>query len=338
MEVLLTASAIAERVRYVLEAPKGERYAIVAFIGARPLQWIAQPAGLRVFCWPSAGGTHPDGIDALVKEGAQVAFVEHLHSKVYHSARGTVLGSPNLSANALGGVLTETAVFLPPENFPIDAQLTKLARGFCGPGTSEFAARLALLRIEHNAYRQRNPALDAPSQSTDIGNLIEVETGPAQSFGEWFHSPNRSDWQLGAWTHHSSIPDDVAEQQQDSTGTEAANWISDERPDKYQLMLPTLECRFFQKSYRITKKGMRWWFPNVVRMTNNPAWADNAHIFLAQELVPAGCSVPFNIDEPGFHQALSNAVNELGEKSEHIIGAVTPKFIDTIARYYFEPA
>jgi hypothetical protein len=113
MEILLTAGAIAERVRYVLEAPEGERYAIVAFIGARPLTCVKKPRNLHIYCWPSAGGTHPDGVDSLVKEGANVAFVECLHSKVYHSERGTVVGSANLSSNALGGTLTERAVYLP---------------------------------------------------------------------------------------------------------------------------------------------------------------------------------------------------------------------------------
>lgn len=338
MEVLLTASVIAERVRYVLEAPVGKRYAIVAFIGARPLHWIGCAEGLQVFCWPLAGGTHPDGIDALIKDGAQVAFVERLHAKVYHSERGTVLGSPNLSANALGGVLTETAVFMPPGDFPVDSQLEALGRRIYKPGTPEFAARLGQLRLEHTAYRQRNPATETFDQVADVSSLLEVETGHAQSFGEWFQAPNRTAWQLGAWSHYANMPDDVAEQQQDATGAEAANWISDERHDKYQLNLPILECRFFKKEYKISKRGMRWWFPEIRRATSDPAWTANAHIFLAEELIPAGCSVPFTIDEPRFHKALSSAVWELGEKSEQMIGPVTHEFVETLAKHYFKPA
>ena len=115
MEILLTSAAIAERIRYVMDAPLGQRYVIVGFIGSRPLQWIARPEGVQVFCWPLAGGTNPDGIDSLIEAKSKVWFVEKLHAKVYHSNRGTVVGSANLSSNALDGALTETAVSLPRE-------------------------------------------------------------------------------------------------------------------------------------------------------------------------------------------------------------------------------
>jgi hypothetical protein len=336
MEILLTSATIADRVRYILEATEGERYAIVAFIGARPLKWITNPQGLHVYCWPAAGGTHPDGIDALVKNGANVAFVERLHSKVYHSDRGTIIGSANLSANALGGVLTETAVYLPPRVFPIKQQLDKLIDGLCEVGTKEFAERLAQLRRDHNTYHQRNPASGKPTpQSVDVGTLIEAQTGPVQSFIEWYRSPNRTDWQLGVWLYQAQVPDDVEKQQLDATGKEPANWIGEELANKFTLGLPTLECRFFQKAYRIRKDGMRWWIPEVMRETKHEDWVENPYIFLAQVNVPAAVNVPFDIDDLRFRQALSNAVHQLGEKSEQMIGAVTDEFIETLARHYF---
>jgi hypothetical protein len=335
MEVLLTADAIAKRVQFVLEAPEGERYAIVAFIGAQPLAWIKKPRNLHVYCWPSAGGTHPDGIDSLVKKGANVAFVEHLHSKVYHSERGTVLGSANLSSNALGGVLTETAVYLPPGVFPIADQLSQLSKRLCAPRTEEFSRRLAKLRIDHNAYRQRNPAESMEGKASDIDAMVEIGSGQARSLADWYNTPDRAQWQLGAWSTLATMPEDVEQEEINFSGKEPETWIGDEREDKFVLSLPTLECRFFQKAYRIRKDGIGWWFPKIVRKTERDDWADMPYIFLAQDRIPAGASVPFDLDDPLFQPALSRALEALGEEAEQMIGPVTDRFIETLADHYF---
>jgi len=335
MEILLTADAIAKRVQYVLEAPQGERYAIVAFIGARPLEWIRKPENLHVYCWPSAGGTHPDGVDSLVGKGANVAFVEHLHSKVYHSERGTVIGSANLSSNALGGVLTETAVYLPSGAFPIAEQLARLKKGMCAPRTKEFSRRLAKLRIDHNAYRQRNPAERVESDASDIDSIVEIDSKHAHSFEDWYYSPNRAQWQLGVWSTPATIPADVKQEEINFSGTEPAAWIGHDRENKFVLSLPTLECQFFQKSYKIRKNGISWWFPKVMRKTEHEEWGDMPYIFMAQERIPVGASVPFDLDDARFQPALSRTMEELGEESEEMIGPVTDTFIKTLARHYF---
>jgi hypothetical protein len=336
MEILLTADAIAKRVRYVLEAPEGERYAIVAFIGARPLAWIKKPKNLHIYCWPSAGGTHPDGVDSLVKEGANVAFAECLHSKVYHSARGTVVGSANLSSNALGGTLTETAVYLPPNVFPIEEQLARLDKRLCAPRTAAFSRRLEKLRLDHNAYRQRNPAERAPDdKSSDIDAIVESDAGKMQSFADWYHAPNRAQWQLGVCLTLATMPEDVKQEEVNYAGKEPETWIGVEQENKFVLSMPTLECRFFQKAYKIRKDGIGWWFPQNVRTTALEDWSDMPYIFTAQDRIPAGSSVPFDLGDPKFHPALSKAVETLREESEDMIGPVTEKFIETLAHHYF---
>jgi hypothetical protein len=333
VELLLTAVDIAKCLKYIMSAQTGERYALVAFVGSRPLRWIERPKGLKLYCWPSAGGTHPDGVDSLLEAEAEVAFVEHLHSKVYHSDYGTIVGSPNLSANAMGGVLTETAVFLPPGVFSIQKQLARIAGGVCTSGSKEFSTRLARLRLEHNAFRQRNQQ-STPGGQSDVSTVVEVGAKKRQSFGDWFSAKNRPAWQFAPWSYTAEIPDDVEAEQHETTGKSAATWISSERQDKFALHMPTLDCKLLKNSDGVYKNGMRWWFPDAVFSTSNGEWSEAPYIFLAQTLIPHGCTVPFSLDEK-FHYALSAAVRELGGEWGKMIEAVTDDFVASIARHYF---
>jgi hypothetical protein len=64
---------------------------------------VADAKGLVIYCADNPVGTHPDGIQDLLHAGARVWFVNRLHAKVYwSSASGALIGSPNLSTNALG--------------------------------------------------------------------------------------------------------------------------------------------------------------------------------------------------------------------------------------------
>lgn len=131
------------------------------------------------------------------------------------------------------------------------------------------------------------------------------------------------------------MPEDVEQEEIDFSGKEPATWIGDERGDKFVLSMPTLECQFFQKAYRMRKDGIGWWFPKVVRKTKLKDWADMPYIFVAEEGIPVGASVPFDLDDPKFQPALSKAVEDLREKSEQMIGPVTEEFIESLAHHYF---
>jgi hypothetical protein len=102
LEILDQTSRIRERVAHILSPLGGRRVAIVAFIGRDVLDFIEDPKGLEVYCWPNPVATNPDGVRALLNAGATVYFVDKLHMKVYWSSKhGYLIGSPNLSANAL---------------------------------------------------------------------------------------------------------------------------------------------------------------------------------------------------------------------------------------------
>jgi hypothetical protein len=65
---------------------------------------VHEPKGLIVYCWPNVAATNPDGVKDLISKGASVYFVERLHMKLFWSeSGGAVVGSCNLTQNALGG-------------------------------------------------------------------------------------------------------------------------------------------------------------------------------------------------------------------------------------------
>jgi len=104
--ILYEANAIREKVKSVLSNRNGKRFALVAFVGRDALDFVEQPSGLSVFCWPNVIATNPDGIKALLDGGARVYFVDRLHMKLFWSEKGgAVIGSCNLTSNALGGGL-----------------------------------------------------------------------------------------------------------------------------------------------------------------------------------------------------------------------------------------
>jgi len=209
--------------------------------------------------------------------------------------------------------------------------MARLQDNLCASGTDEFAARLARLRLEHNAFRQRNPSRDTgTTKASDISTVVESGTSKPQSFSDWFRSENRPAWQFAPWWCIADMPSDVEAEHRETTGKSAATWISDKLEDKCVIHMATLECQFFKNRYAIGKNGMRWWYPDAVRPTEEHAWSEAPHIFLAQTLVPDGCTVPFELNDQ-FKHALSDGVCELGEACEQMIGAVTDDFVNTIA-------
>jgi hypothetical protein len=88
------------------------RVAIVGYVGPGANFYLGDPQGIEIICWPRAGGTNAAAVRDLVKRGAVISFADRVHMKLYWSRGGdAVIGSPNLSTNALGaGDLKELAL------------------------------------------------------------------------------------------------------------------------------------------------------------------------------------------------------------------------------------
>ncbi|MGE8401074.1 MAG: phospholipase D family protein [Pseudomonadales bacterium] len=162
-----------------------KKWAIVGFVGYNALDHL--PSGvenLSIICWPKAGGTHPDGIRRLIDKGISVYFCDRLHQKIYwKNSKGLIIGSANLSDNALGeGGLHEFAVYCEDNTFDIEKVISALKH------TAVTPEALAKLDIEHAAQSRRR----ADKQSPD-------PTEP-QSFLEYRKTAYPRKWKIVTWS------------------------------------------------------------------------------------------------------------------------------------------
>jgi hypothetical protein len=179
--VLATQTAIRRGIRDVFADRRQRRVAFVAFVGRGAQVYTGNPKGLTVVCWPRAGGTNPHAVEALRRKGAHVYFADRLHMKVYWSPRGAIIGSPNLSSNALGaGDLRECAVRVPSTRVDVDALWRSL-----DPRPVDRSS-LAKLHEEHAEYRRRNKSPGRQSQ-------------PRRTFADWHRDGSRERWAFSWW-------------------------------------------------------------------------------------------------------------------------------------------
>jgi hypothetical protein len=111
--LILATTELRERIADITSPQSGRRVVVSAFIGADALEFMPNPKGATVYCWDHPSGTDPEGVADLMQDAA-VWFVTGLHMKIYWSKRrGVLIGSPNLSNNALGADsrLLESAIY-----------------------------------------------------------------------------------------------------------------------------------------------------------------------------------------------------------------------------------
>jgi hypothetical protein len=336
MKILNTAPAIRSHIRDVLSDAGNDRHALVAFVGPNPAKFVKHLAGLNVYCWPLAGATNPAGVELLRRKGAKVTFVEGLHAKVYHSGRGTVIGSANLSSNALEGKLLETAIWLPPDAFSWKNQMAEVRkRTVFEADTPAFEERLQKLWREHAAFNQRNPR-GARRSSFDAGDVVETDATKVSTFGEWFATPGRQQWQLHGFVPVETDPVDTLEAAIEEVGVRPEEYIGTRRRGALEPGVATLAFRYTATD-GATKNSYYWWFPERMKKTKMPEWADNPFIWMATHAIPNGCACPFNEKEPRFQYALDKTVRkmkEMGYEIEDMQGPVNRRFLETVIDIY----
>ncbi|MGM9484864.1 phospholipase D family protein [Roseateles sp. NT4] len=201
MEYLNGSSAIKKRLHALFSGDE-EQWAIVAFVGYGALDQLPpRPKNLRVICWPKAGATHPDGVRRLIGAGVDVYFCDRLHSKIFWAeGRGHIVGSANLSRNALGCTgQHEFGVYLDDPAF--DARKVLSRRSY----TRVTEELLAKLDLEH--VRERTQDLD-----------LDQELGSSPTFSAFRASTMPRRWKLITWDEPRQNSDAVRDVVKKETG------------------------------------------------------------------------------------------------------------------------
>jgi hypothetical protein len=182
--VLYSSAAVHSKIQrlFANPSPNDRRVVIVAYVGADALKLLPHPNGVQVVCCPEPLATSHIAVRALLRKGAKVQFADRLHAKVYWSRqRGCIIGSANLSRNALGAKgLKEAGVYLRPGAVNIDRLLAAVS-----------PRKITQSELEEMARETR--------KAVARGNKITIASKPS-TFLDWFHAPLRDrSWKLSWW-------------------------------------------------------------------------------------------------------------------------------------------
>lgn len=193
-----------------LFSEKGPKWAVVGFVGYNALDHLPScVSDLSVVCWPKAGGTNPDGVRRLIDHGISVYFCDRLHHKIYwRQDTGLIVGSANLSENALGNAgLHEFAVYCDDKEFDIYQVLESLNYAQATPEA------LAKLDVEHAAQaRQKDKSGDISSRAIS-------------SFLESIKTKHPKKWKLVTWSELRESDDHIRAEVETHFNTR--NWVND---------------------------------------------------------------------------------------------------------------
>lgn len=182
IEVLHNSDEVKAKIRSIFRDNHTRRVAIVAYVGKGVRGYLPNPKGMELYCWPQPGGTSASAVRQLQRLGVDVSFADRVHMKIFWArGKGAVVGSANLSDNALGvGGLHEAGVFVPANKVRIDSLIERIKPTEVTP-----AALRRLSAAEANRVPRRAGAPRRAS-STSIPN-----------FAEWFESERRKGWKWG---------------------------------------------------------------------------------------------------------------------------------------------
>jgi len=294
-----------------MKKSKERRVAIVAFIGSDAEAFLPKAKGLELICWPKEGGTNPDALRRLIKNGVNVMFSDSLHMKIYWSQdQGAVITSANLSSNALGsGNLKEFGIRIPAGKLNIDRVVESVnAR----PIVESELRKLDRLNKE---YLMRNPRV-LNTQDKKI------------SFKQWFELPYPPEWKLG-WCDC------------DGTACKEARKIAKEDYNSLSIndFIAANEDDFSENDWVLTFRidnlsKISWLYVDYlakVPKSEGEKYPYQAVQVRSSRLYPAP---PFRANK-AFRDAFSKAVNDFGKtKIKNLVSCVPPaKLLNLIKQH-----
>jgi hypothetical protein len=186
-KILYTSGEVRKAIAKLFSESEGNRVAISAFVGGGASAFLPKPGGLKLICWPKAGGTNPHALRKLLQSKVEVYFADAVHMKVYWTEDlGAVITSANLSQNALGsGNVREIGVQLPAGVIDIQRVISWIK--------PHQATKRELLRLDrqHKLFATRNPGHQKKSK--------------ADSWADWYVSKWKSEWKLGWWDADATV-------------------------------------------------------------------------------------------------------------------------------------
>jgi hypothetical protein len=326
MTTLTRTSQIRAAIRELLSDPTDERIVAVAFVGADALSFLTNPSGVAVYCWPQPGGTNPVGIERLVEAGAKVRFVDRLHTKIYWSrAKGTIIGSANLTTNALGdGGLREAVVSLPCGAFAMKPFIKSLQVA------SDFEGTLRWLHSAHVAFMQRNP----PRGSVREERLV------APSFHAWISAGDgRADWRIGWFTEDARAPRDAVDVLERETGSRNySTYLAVARAGDLKAGVFTLSFKVRDTADgNVRVSSFEWWAPGIATHSRHKDFKDYPHLWFPRgQRIPYGTQPPFDHRDSRFRRALAGAIRESGGTAWLFQASLKPSktFLGILERQY----
>lgn len=297
-----------------LFSQEGEKWAVVGFVGYNALDHLpACISNLSVVCWPKAGGTNPDGVRRLIDHGIAVYFCDRLHHKIYwRKNAGLIVGSANLSENALGEAgLHEFAVYCDDKEFDIRQVLEDLCYAQV---TSE---ALAKLDIDHAAQTRQG-------DKSNIGTPHKAPT-----FLESIRTKHPKKWKLVAWYGHRESNDHIQAEVETRFRT-GGDWENDNDVESgsFQIGDIVLQIRTNDKGI-IDYANARWLF--VDHIVGKRGTRTLVQVYKSNNRTPP----PFELDST-FKKHLKEALNSAEDwddvyDPDHI---VRPSFIRAISDLY----
>jgi len=320
-KILYTSAEVRKAIIDIFSTSKGRRVAITAFVGSGSEAYLQPSKGIELICWPKAGGTNPDALRKLMKDGVKVRFANALHMKVYWTKDcGAVITSANLSKNALGaGNLKEFGVHVPSEMIDIDKVIEKI-----NP-RSVTKEEMSQLDIRHRAYHK-------------VNKTRWTKNDKVMSFIEWYSLPMRNEeWKIGYW--------DVDGQCSSAAKRKTRKEYKVSEPHDY------LSCSIgrYKKDDWILKFGLKnttptnlyWMYVDFVVKTDksDKEVYEPDYPYHAVQVWPANRypsrDWPFKIDTR-FKNALAKAIKKYGVSSfkNEDPNQISSEFIDLIHKYY----
>jgi hypothetical protein len=314
-----TKTATRRALREITSAASGRRIVISAYVGSNPLEYVADPAGVEVYCSNNPVGTDPDGIEDLLGEDAAVWFVPRLHARVYWSENaGALVGSANLSTNALGDEgLFETLYHT--WDIDIDALLKRMRQHAIPVKVTP-----AILEQFRRTHRRVRGHVVRPS----VRRAKDIPT-----FDQWLRNQYRKSFSVVFWTDYSAPDLTATEREAVRDYHERHDTGLEDYHDSVAISRPVIDlpgdedvlCVKLLKGDRITTQGTAWMRCELRTVVNTGRGGKGRRTRLIQ-VRPRTGRVPFQPSGETLGRALTAFYNA------HPIGAVDGTIFGTGSR------